>query len=264
MTPAASDGLTGRVALVTGGSTGIGRAIVERLARDGAAVVSVGRDEARGHALEETLRSSGLAVTYLPADVGDSADVRRAVTGTIERHGRLDFVVNNAGILIAQSVEETSEDAWDDVIRTNLTSVFLVSKAAIPHLRAAGGGAIVNIASVHAHATVARLAAYAASKGAIVALSRQMAHDLVTDAIRVNSVIVGGVATDMSRRHGEAMGRPEPVFGYDPDARVLGRIGRPEEIAGAIRFLVGPDASFVNGSAFVVDGGMLAKLSLDA
>jgi NAD(P)-dependent dehydrogenase (short-subunit alcohol dehydrogenase family) len=189
-------------------------------------------------------------------------DCRRAVAVTVERHGRLDIVVNNAAILHATSVEETTEEAWDEVLRANLTSVFLVSKAAIPHLRAAGGGSIVNFASVHAQATVVRLAAYAAAKGGVVALSRQMAHDLVVDRIRVNAVIIGGVATEMSALHSRLLGDDMPSRGFVIDESVLGRTARPEEIAGAVRFLVGPDASFVNGSAFVVDGGMLAKLAI--
>jgi NAD(P)-dependent dehydrogenase (short-subunit alcohol dehydrogenase family) len=264
MTQAVAPGsLDGRVALVTGGATGIGRAIVERLARDGAAVVAVSRDESRGRELTEPLQAAALDVAFVRADVSVAADCRQAVDHVIERHGRLDIVVNNAAMLLVASVEETTDEAWDEVLRTNLTSVFAVSKAAIPHLRAAGGGSIVNIASVHAQATVERLAAYAATKGAVVALSRQMAHDLALDRIRVNAVVVGGVATAMSRRHGEALGLSELSGGFREDDLALGRTARPDEIAGAVRFLVGPDASFVNGSALVVDGGMLAKLALD-
>jgi NAD(P)-dependent dehydrogenase (short-subunit alcohol dehydrogenase family) len=260
--PIAENSLAGRVALVTGGTAGIGRAVVERFARDGAAVVTTGRREERGHALSEEMRGAGLDVTYEHADMGIADDCRRAVAATVERHGRLDIVVNNAAILYATSVEETTEEAWDEVIRVDLTSVFLVSKAAIPHLRAVGGGSIVNFASVHAQATVVRLAAYAAAKGGVVALSRQMAHDLVADRIRVNAVVIGAVATDMSRRHGEMLGNDMPSGGFVIDESALGRTAQPDEIAGAVRFLVGPDASFVNGSAFVVDGGMLAKLAI--
>jgi NAD(P)-dependent dehydrogenase (short-subunit alcohol dehydrogenase family) len=263
MTTIRGDSLAGSVALVTGGTAGIGRAVVDRLARDGAAVITCGRNAHRGRALEEALRAAGLNVVFQQIDVSVPADCQRAVDATVSRHGRLDIVVNNAAILLAASVEETAEEAWDEVLRTNLRSVFLVSKAAIPHLRLAGGGAIVNVSSVHAHATVERLAAYAAAKGGIISLSRQMAHDVAADRIRVNAVVVGSVATDMSRHHGEALGRPEPVGGFKTDEPVIGRMGRPDEIAGAIRFLVGPDASFVNGSAFVVDGGLLAKLALD-
>jgi NAD(P)-dependent dehydrogenase (short-subunit alcohol dehydrogenase family) len=258
----AEGSLAGRVALVTGGTAGIGRAVVERFARDGAAVVTTGRREERGNELSAEMRAAGLDVSYEHADMSTGDDCRRAVAATVERHGRLDIVVNNAAILYATSVEETTDEAWDEVIRTNLTSVFLVSKAAIPHLRAAGGGSIVNFASVHAQATIVRLAAYAAAKGGVVALSRQMAHDLVADHIRVNAVVIGAVATDMSRRHSELLGNDMPSGGFGIDESVLGRTARPEEIAGAVRFLVGPDASFVNGSAFVVDGGMLARLAI--
>ena len=214
--PSKADGsLAGRVALVTGGTAGIGRAVVERFARDGAAVVTTGRREERGREVTEAMREAGLDVTLRARSTCRSRDdCRRAVAATVERHGRLDIVVNNAAILYATSVEETTDEAWDEVIRTNLTSVFLVSKAAIPHLRAAGGGSIVNFASVHAHATVVRLAAYAAAKGGVVALSRQMAHDLVADQIRVNAVVIGAVATDMSRRHGELLGNDMPSGGF--------------------------------------------------
>lgn len=263
MSDLAAATLAGRVALVTGGTAGIGRAIVERLARDGAAVVAASRTEARGRDLVDELRGAGLDVAFERADVSIAADCRRAVDRAVERYGRLDIVVNDAAMLLVASVEETSEDEWDDAMRTNLTSVFLVSKAAIPHLRSAGGGSIVNIASVHAQATVERLAAYAAAKGAIVSLSRQMAHDVAVDRIRVNAVVVGAVATAMSRRHAEALGLTATTDGFQVDEGALGRMARPEEVAGAIRFLVGPDASFVNGSAFVVDGGMLAKLAID-
>lgn len=253
--------LGGQVALVTGGSVGIGAAVVERFARDGAAVLATARDSERGGRLESELRAAGLEVRFEASDVARREDCERMVRTAVERFGRLDIVVNNAAVLETTSVEETADEAWELVIATNLTSVYRVSRAAIPHLRAAGGGSIVNIASVHAFATVERLAAYAAAKGGVVSLSRQMAHDVVKDRIRVNAVVVGGVATAMSRKHAAAMGAvPNELF--DVDERALGRTARPEEIAAAIRFLIGADASFVNGSAFVVDGGMLAKLAI--
>jgi len=247
--------------LVTGGTTGIGRAATERLASEGAAVVIVGRDEARGHGTEAELREAGLDVTFVRADVATAEDCRRLVEVAAERLGRLDVLVNNAAILEVASVEETSDETWDLVVGTNLSSVFRVSRAAIPHLRAAGGGAIVNVASVHAYATVERLAAYAAAKGGVVALSRQMAHDLAIDRIRVNALVVGSVATEMSRMHGAATTGVRYDGAFDTGALRLGRIAEPEEIASAIRFLVSADASFVNASAFVVDGGLLAHLN---
>lgn len=251
---------TGQGALITGGTAGIGRAVAERLATEGASVVIVGRSEARGEAAEAQLRDAGLDVTFVCADVGDAEDCRRIVQVAAERFGRLDVLVNNAAMFVVGSVEETSDETWDQVLRTNLTSVYRISREAIPHLRAAGGGVIVNVASVHAIATVERLAAYAAAKGGMVALSRQMSHDLAVDGIRVNAVVVGSVATDMSRAHGAAITGVWHEGPYDTAIRRTGRMAEPEEVAGAIRFLASPDASFVNGSAFVVDGGMLARL----
>ena len=259
--PSADGTLRGRVALVTGGSTGIGAATVERLARDGASVLATARDAERGERLERDLRAGGLDVRFEAGDVARREDTDRMVRAAIDRFGRLDIVVNNAAILEATSVEATDDDAWELVIATNLSSVYRVSKAAIPHLRAAGGGSIVNIASVHAAATVPDLAAYAAAKGGVVALSRQMAHDVVGDGIRVNAVVVGAVATAMSRKHALLMG-VDPDEQFPVGGQTLGRTAQPSEIAAAIRFLVGPDASFVNGSAFVVDGGLLAKLAI--
>lgn len=262
-----STDLAGRVALVTGGTDGIGRAVVERLARDGARVLFVARQAERGRQLEAALRAAQFDVRFVVCDVGSRRDCLDAVATAIEIFGRLDVVVNNAAVFAFASVEEMAEDEWDRVIETNLTSVFLVSKYAIPYLRASGGGSIVNVSSVHGVATVDHLAAYAAAKGGIIALSRQMAHDVASDRIRVNAVVVGAVDTAMSRQHAKAAG--VNVAAADPvvtDAPVsddqLGRMAQPDEVAGAIRFLVGSDASFVNGSALVVDGGLLARLAL--
>ncbi len=257
------DDLAGQVALISGGTRGIGRATAARLARDGARVAIVARDVDRGAATEASLRRDGLDVRFVRADVAVREDCRRAVDDTIATFGRLDIVINDAAIFSSGSVEDLPEDEWDLVIRTNLTSAYLISKYAIPHLRAVGGGSIVNVASVHGVATVVQVAAYAASKGGVIALSRQMAHDLAADRIRVNAAVVGSVDTDMSRHHASAAGAE--YHGVPADAPVttaLGRMARPEEVAEALRFLVGSAASFVNGSAFVVDGGLLASLAI--
>ncbi len=256
--------MSGQVALVTGGSDGIGRAVVERLARDGARVLIVARQADRGRQVELALRDAGLDVRFFAGDVSDRAGCRAAVGAAVGAFGRLDVVVNNAAVFAFASVEEMGEDDWDRIIRSNLTSVYLISKYAIPHLRAAGGGVIVNVASVHGVATTDHLAAYAAAKGGVIALSRQMAHDVASDRIRVNAIVVGAVDTAMSRQHALAVGAD--YDGVPVDSPVvdlaLGRMARSAEVAGAIRFLVGSDASFVNGSALVVDGGLLACLAL--
>ncbi len=237
-----------RVALVTGAARGIGAATADVLAEAGLRVATFDQQP-------PPERTDRLHVT---GDVSVAADVQAAVDAVIARYGRLDVVVNNAGVLLAEPVEETEEASWDRVMAVNVKSVYLVSRAAIPHLRAIGGGAIVNISSVHALATVPRLAAYAASKGAVLALSRQMALDYAEDNITVNAVVVGSVDTEMSTQHGAALAASGVVT-----AAAAGRIGRtaqPREVAQAIAFLVSPQASFITGAPLIVDGGMLARL----
>jgi NAD(P)-dependent dehydrogenase (short-subunit alcohol dehydrogenase family) len=252
--------VAGKVAIVTGATSGIGRATAVLLAREGASVVAAGRREELGAELVEQLTTEGLSVHFIRTDVSKREDVERLVSGAVERFGRLDIVVNDAALLIIRGVEDCTEDEWDEVIDTNLKSVYLVCHNAIPHLRAAGGGAIVNVSSVHAYATMEGIAPYAASKGAIVSLSRQMALDYTRDRIRVNSLVVGAVDTAMSRKHAAAMGTDLSGGGWVDDDRELGRAGKPEEIAAGILFLVTPESSFVTGSPFFIDGGLLARL----
>ena len=182
--------VAGKVAIVTGATSGIGRATAVLLAREGASVVAAGRREELGAELVEQLTAEGLSIHYIRTDVSKREDVERLVRGAVARFGRLDIVVNDAAMFLHRGVEDCTEDEWDQIIDTNLKSVYLVCHDAIPHLRAAGGGAIVNVSSVHAYATMERMAAYAASKGGIVALSRQMALDYTRDRIRVNALIV--------------------------------------------------------------------------
>jgi NAD(P)-dependent dehydrogenase (short-subunit alcohol dehydrogenase family) len=184
--------------------------------------------------------------------------VRDAVGAVAQRFGRIDVLVNNAGILAVHAVHDTPEDIWDRVMAVNVKSVFLMSQAVIPHLKAAGGGSIVNISSVHAIATVPRLAAYAASKGAVLSLSRQMALDYADDGIRVNAVVVGGVDTQMSAEHGAAMARDGITVA--PGTGAIGRSAQPGEVARAVAFLASPESSFLTGAPLIADGGMLARL----
>ena len=258
--PARPGRVSGMVAILTGATSGIGRATALTLAREGASVVAAGRREALGAELVAQLTSEGLESHYVQTDVSQRTDVERLVRETVERYGRLDIVVNNAATFLFKGVDETSEDEWDRVLATNLKSVYLVSHEAIPHLRAGGGGSIINVASVHAFATMERVAAYAASKGAIVALSRQMALDYTRDRIRVNSVVVGGVDTDMARQHSASLGQTLDEAGFPDDDRVVGRVGKPQEIAAGILFLASREASFVNGAPFIIDGALLARL----
>jgi NAD(P)-dependent dehydrogenase (short-subunit alcohol dehydrogenase family) len=238
-----------RVAIVTGGARGIGAAIAAELRCDGLTVVTV-------DLLPAPEQSPGGDLTHLVADVSHAPSVARVVEAVAQRFGRLDVLVNNAGVIDVHAVHDTPEEVWDRVMAVNLKSVFLMSRSVIPHFRA--GGNIVNISSVHAVATVPRAAAYAASKGAVLALSRQMALDYYDRQIRVNAVVVGGVDTEMSAAHGAAMARDGVRVAESPGA--IGRTAHPSEIAHAVRFLVSSDASFITGTSFVVDGGMLARL----
>jgi NAD(P)-dependent dehydrogenase (short-subunit alcohol dehydrogenase family) len=237
-----------RVAIVTGGAGGIGTALVGVLCDHGYEVASL--DIAQGSV-------PGAAINLL-ADVSSAPSVDEAVATVLDRYGRVDVVINNAAILSTQSIEQIDEAEWDRVMAVNVKSAFLMSRATIPALRSGGGGSIVNVSSVHGVAAMPTSAAYAASKGALIALSRQMAVDYADDKIRVNSVVVGRVRTPMSEAHTAAMNR-------DPQSvpRLFGELGRaaaPVEVARAIAFLVSSEASFITGSSFVLDGGLLARL----
>ena len=252
----------GRVALVTGGALGIGRGIVEEFAAEGAAVAiaDVNADAAR--ALAADLEAAGHRVIATVGDVASAVDADRMVAETTDAFGRLDILVNNAGIHPAEwyvRVEDMSEDAWDRILDVNLKGIYLMSKAAIPQIRRAGGGAIVNIASVQGLQSAPLVPSYAASKGGVLSLTRQMALDYARENIRVVAVCPGTIDTDMSRAGARAAGD-------DIDAAVrvmaarhpLGRVGQPRDIAHAVLFLASDRASFITGEYLNVDGGLMA------
>ncbi|GAA2284176.1 glucose 1-dehydrogenase [Actinomadura luteofluorescens] len=252
----------GRVAVVTGGTLGIGRAVVERLARDGAAVVfcGIGEDEVRR--AEGELRGEGLEVAGAVADVTDAARMDGLVGEAVSRYGGLDVLVTCAGVQRYGTVEETSEELWDEVLGVNVKGVFLACRAAVPELRRRGGGAIVTVSSVQAFVSQDRVAAYSASKAAINALTRAVALDHAADGIRANTVCPGSVDTPMLRWAADLFrgekGQDEQVAEWGR-AHPLGRVAAAAEVAEVVAFLAGPRSSFVTGAEHRVDGGLLAR-----
>jgi NAD(P)-dependent dehydrogenase (short-subunit alcohol dehydrogenase family) len=252
----------GQVALITGGASGLGLAVARQLATEGARLLLVDWDEDALRLATETLAGRGHEVESVRGDVSDPQTATAAVERAGSRFGRLDILFNNAGIdpLRARSVLETEIADWDRVIDVNVRSAYLMSRAAIPLMRAGGGGAIVNTASVAGIRPGGDEAAYSVSKAAIVSLTATLALDFAADGIRANCVCPGFmemVMTDRRRELTEAQQAARAVAGA---ARVpLGRQGTYEEVAKAVLFLAGPDASYVTGAALVVDGGMLLR-----
>jgi NAD(P)-dependent dehydrogenase (short-subunit alcohol dehydrogenase family) len=253
--------LEGKVAVITGAASGIGRATARLFAAEGARVALGDWQAGPLEALAGEIRDGGGQVVARPADVSRRDEAQALVRAAADAFGGLDVAVNNAGIgLYNTTLEATAEDDWDRIMAVNLKGVYLVSQAAIPLLRARGGGSIVNVASVHAVATQEGIAAYAASKGGVLALTRAMAMDLARDAIRVNAVLPGAVDTPLFRSALAQERKTAEELGFSFDQRTVGRVAQPEELARAMLFLASDAASFVTGAPLVVDGGLLARL----
>jgi NAD(P)-dependent dehydrogenase (short-subunit alcohol dehydrogenase family) len=253
----------GRVVLVTGGALGIGRGIVRSFANEGAAVAVADRDEAAAKALAVELNAGGARAIATIGDVAVEGDARRMVAETLRAFGRLDVLVNNAGILPRDwysRVEDLPEAAWDRIVDVNLKGTFLLSKHAIPELRRSGGGAIVNISSVQGLQSMPRVAAYGATKAGILSLTRTMALDHAREGIRVNAICPGTIDSELVRDLAQAEGGDleENLRRYG-SFHPLGRIGLPEDIGNAAVFLASDRASFITGESLNVDGGFMAQ-----
>jgi NAD(P)-dependent dehydrogenase (short-subunit alcohol dehydrogenase family) len=254
----------GRVALVTGASSGIGRAVARLLAAEGAVVGVNSADQAGTAEVVREITDAGGRAVALVADVTDASEIEATVRSLVEQFGRLDILVTSAGIQRYGTVTTTDEATWDEVFAVNVKGVFLATRAAMPHLRASGAGAVVVISSVQGLTTQANVVAYTASKGALNAFTRAVAVDEAAHGVRVNAVLPGSVDTPMLRASAALFTAP----GSDPAATMaawgsshpLGRVGTPGEIASVASFLASPAASFVTGEEIRVDGGLLAIL----
>jgi NAD(P)-dependent dehydrogenase (short-subunit alcohol dehydrogenase family) len=250
--------LTGKRALVTGGASGIGRATALLFAREGAALAVVDLDKAGGQAVARTIVDGGGRAIFLRCDVSLAADCQRAVGQTVDELGGLDILFNNAGIIRRATVVDTTEEEWDRVMAVNVKSIFLLSKYAVPVMARSGGGVIVNTSSGWGLVGGRRAVSYCASKGAVVNMTRAMALDHGAQNIRVNCVCPGDTDTDLLRDEARQLGQAEESFLAQAADRPLRRVGTPEEVAQAILYLASDRASFVTGTALVVDGGGLA------
>jgi NAD(P)-dependent dehydrogenase (short-subunit alcohol dehydrogenase family) len=244
----------GKVAIVTGGASGIGRATAELLAREGAKVLIADRSE-QGEQVAAALRAEGLELWFQPVDVAAEEQVAGMVRVALERWGRLDVMVANAGISGRGSADGTALADWERVMGVNLTGVFLCAKHAIPAMRLGGGGAIVSTASIIGLVGFPGALPYAAAKGAVVNMTRSMALDCAKDRIRVNAVCPGFISAPTSGEMREGQRHADYLISLHP----LGRLGEAEDVAKAIAFLASDDASFITGTSLVVDGGYTAR-----
>jgi len=244
--------LGGKTAIVTGGGGGIGKAIAASFVREGANVVICGRNSKK---LEQAAAQMGSACLAVSADVSNKDDLAKVVNCTAEKFRGINILVNNAGVLLPGTAESLTDEQWEQTFNTNVRALWQLSRAVLPHMRAAGGGSIINIASVLSYMGARNRVAYAGSKGAVLAMSRAMALDHATEKIRVNCICPGIVETEMVA-----------AFSMDANARQqriamhpVGRFGKPEDIAGLAVFLASDEAAWITGAGFPVDGGYTAQ-----
>ena len=245
-----------KVVLITGAGVGIGRATAVRFGREGAQVAVNSLTPVHGQETLRLVKKAGGRGIYIQGDVSKGVDARRMVDETVKAFGRLNILVNNAGIVIPGRVDDFPEEDWDRTMAVNLKGVFLVSKYAIPEMRKNGGGVIVHNASILALKGVKDRSAYSASKGGVLALTRAMAADYSSENIRVNCVCPGTIETPSLERRIQAFPDPQKARADFLARTPMGRFGKDEEIAAAILFAASDEVAFMNGAAIPIDGGM--------
>jgi NAD(P)-dependent dehydrogenase (short-subunit alcohol dehydrogenase family) len=250
-----SSRLKNKIALVTGAGSGIGRACALALADEGAQVVLVGRRKER---VEEVAREAGGSALAMAADVSKAVDIERVLEQTVKTFGGINVLLNNAGILHAGTAEQITEAQWDETFNINVRGLWLLSRAVLAHMRKAGGGSIINVASVLGINGTRNRAAYAPSKGAVVLLTKCMAVDHGHENIRVNAICPSFVETDLTAAILNTVPDPDAVRRERIGVHPLGRLGQPQDMAGLAVYLASDESSWVTGAVFPVDGGYLA------
>ena len=253
------DRLRGKTAILTGAATGIGQASALLFAREGAALILADLDEAKGEKVAAEIRSTGSRVVFVRTDVSSSADVRDLIAQAVALEGKIDVLFNNAAINYYGKVTDTPEEAWDRVMSVNVRSVYLGCKYAIPVMQANRGGSIINTASAAALVGLKNLAAYTASKGAVLQLTKNLALDYAASGIRVNALCPGVTATEMTLKVIADLPDPTTARQRFDTARPMGRMGEPAEIAKAALFLASDELLYMTGSYLLVDGGYCAE-----
>ena len=249
----------GKVALVTGGTTGIGFAAAIMLARGGAAVVVAGRGENKGADALEQLSETGARSFFMPCDVSRVSDCRSLVEETVSRLGRLDILINSAGVFMDGSIESVTEGDYQKIMDINVKGTFFMCKMVLPEMRKVGGGAIVNVSSDSGIMGNTDAVLYCASKGAVTIFTKALSVDVAKENIRVNCVCPGDIQTPMLDREATASNDPAAYMREMKRHYPAGRVGKPEEVAATICFLVSDMAPFVVGAAWSIDGGLTAS-----
>jgi NAD(P)-dependent dehydrogenase (short-subunit alcohol dehydrogenase family) len=249
--------MEGKVAVVTGGATGIGHATARKLCEVGASVAILDRNAKAAQETVEALRKAGYAASFHPCDVTVESDVKTAMGAAVQHYGALHILVSNAGIQSYGDVVTTSPRLWDETMDVHIKGCFHATKYAIPAMLASGGGAIVIVASVQSFTAINNSVAYVAAKHALLGIARSIALDFASRNIRANCVCPGAIDTPMLRHTADMTSSPEKMLDTLGRMHALGRIGRPEEVANAIAFLASDDASFITGTSLIVDGGLL-------